>query len=208
MKKPTQFKIEDVVHFEKKCVYQGFFKLYHYQFQYKQFNGDLSQIVTRDILERGDAVIVLAYDPNNDAVVLIEQLRIGVISKAKTPWMLELIAGIIDKEGESEFDVARREAQEEAGIDVFDLRPITRYFASPGGCSEQLTIMVARVDSASAKGIHGLAEESEDIKVHVVPRTDAYQWIEDGFINNAGTIIALQWLELNHQKLREEWSAD
>ena len=61
-------------------------------------------------------------------------------------------------------------------------------------------LFVADVDSELASGVHGLEEEGEDIRVHVLPRETAYQWVVDGKINNASAIIALQWLELNWKK--------
>ena len=54
---------------------------------------------------------------------------------------------------------------------------------------------------STAKGIHGLAEENEDIRVHVVSREQAYQWVEEGKIDNAASVIALQWLQLHHHSV-------
>jgi ADP-ribose pyrophosphatase len=56
--------------------------------------------------------------------------------------------------------------------------------------------LYAEVDSSGAGGIHGLAEENEDIRVVVVPRAVAIAAIEQGLINNAMAIIALQWLQI------------
>ncbi|WP_163363672.1 NUDIX domain-containing protein, partial [Enterobacter cloacae] len=75
--------------------------------------------------------------------------------------------------GESVEDVCRREAQEEAGVVVGRCKPVLSYLASPGGTSERLSIMVGEVDAGTAEGIHGLAEEHEDIRVHVVSREQA-----------------------------------
>ena len=52
----------------------------------------------------------------------------------------------------------------------------------------------------------GLADENEDIRVHVVSREQAYQWVEEGKIDNAASVIALQWLQLHHQALKNEWA--
>jgi nudix-type nucleoside diphosphatase (YffH/AdpP family) len=57
---------------------------------------------------------------------------------------------------------------------------VLSYLASPGGTSERLSIMVGEVDATTAEGIHGLADENEDIRVHVVSREQAYQWVEEG----------------------------
>lgn len=202
---PIIFKKKDVFNLTKRILYKGFFSLYEYRFQYRKFDGSVSEAVTREILDRGHAVVLLAYDDKRDEVVLIEQIRIAAIDTQDTPWMLELIAGMMDHDNESSEEVAKREAMEEAGIMVGQCKPIISYLASPGGLTEQLHILVGQVDSSTAKGVHGLAEENEDIKVHVVSREQAYQWVEEGIINNAASIIALQWLQLNHQSLKDEW---
>lgn len=203
---PISFTKKDIVNLTKRVLYKGFFSLLEYRFQYRKFDGSLSNTVSREILERGHAVVLLAYDVKLDQVVLIEQIRIAAIETQQSPWILELIAGMVDHEGESLEEVARREAKEEAGIDIGRCKPIINYLASPGGLTEQLHIFVGETDATKAKGIHGLADENEDIKVHVVTREQAYQWVESGLINNAASIIALQWLQLNYQTLRQAWS--
>ncbi|WP_146631666.1 NUDIX domain-containing protein, partial [Salmonella enterica] len=107
--------------------------------------------------------------------------------------------------GETIEAVARREAMEEAGLTVGRTRPVISYLASPGGTSERSSILVGEVDATTAAGIHGLADENEDIRVHVVSREQAYQWVEEGKIDNAAAVIALQWLQLHHQELKNEW---
>ncbi len=202
---PIHFNQQDVFDLTKRILYKGFFSLFEYRFKYRKFDGSISETVTREILERGHAVVLLAYDAKQDNVVLIEQIRIAAIETQDSPWMLELIAGMIDHENESIEDVARREAMEEAGVTVGRCQKVISYLASPGGLTEKLHILVGEVDSSTAKGIHGLAEENEDIKVHVVSRSQAYEWVENGLINNAASIIALQWLQLNHNTLQRDW---
>ncbi|VFS38494.1 ADP-ribose pyrophosphatase [Escherichia coli] len=118
-------------------------------------------------LERGHAAVLLPFDPVRDEVVLIEQIRIAAYDTSETPWLLEMVAGMIE-EGESVEDVARREAIEEAGLIVKRTKPVLSFLASPGGTSERSSIMVGEVDATTASGIHGLADENEDIRVHVV----------------------------------------
>lgn len=202
---PVLFNKKDVFNLTKRILYKGFFSLLEYRFQYRKFDGSVSEVVSREILERGHAVVLLAYDDKRDEVVLIEQIRIAAIETEDSPWMLELIAGMMDHENESIEEVAKREALEEAGIVVGQCKPIISYLASPGGLTEKLHVLVGQVDASTAKGVHGLAEENEDIKVHVVSREQAYKWVEEGVINNAASIIALQWLQLNHLTLRNEW---
>lgn len=196
---------KDVEIIARETLYRGFFSLDLYRFRHRLFNGEMSGEVRREIFERGHAAVLLPYDPVRDEVVLVEQIRIAAWETSETPWLLEMVAGMIE-EGESPEDVARREAEEEAGLNVGRVHNILSYLASPGGTSERLTILAGEVDASTAKGIHGLVDENEDIRVHVVSRDQAYQWVEEGRIDNAASIIALQWLQLNYQKLRHEWT--
>lgn len=208
MKKPAPsavtFTKNDVEIIARETLYNGFFSLERWRFRHRLFNGEMSGEVTREIFERGHAAVLLPYDPVRDEVVLIEQIRIPAYATSETPWLLELVAGMIE-EGESVEDVARREAVEEAGLQVGRVNAFMSYLASPGGTSERLSLMVGEVDATQAKGIHGLVDENEDIRVHVVSREQAYQWVEEGKIDNAASVIALQWLQLHYEKLRTEW---
>ena len=103
-------------------------------------------------------------------------------------------------------EVVLIEQIEEAGLIVKRTKPVLSFLASPGGTSERSSIMVGEVDATTASGIHGLADENEDIRVHVVSREQAYQWVEEGKIDNAASVIALQWLQLHHQALKNEWA--
>lgn len=201
---PPQYTHNDVMVTEKDTVYHGFFKMVKYRFRHKLFAGGWSEEVSREMFERGHAAAVLPYDPATDSVVLIEQFRVGALAAGCAPWQLEIVAGMIDHEDESAEEVVKREAIEEAGISITHLDRITRYLSSSGGCSEMLDVFVGRVDSTQASGIHGLSEECEDIRVHVIPRTQAYTWVESGKIENAATIIALQWLQLHYPRLQQE----
>lgn len=194
----------DVEIIARETVYRGFFSLDLYRFRHRLFNGEMSGEVKREIFERGHAAVLLPFDPVRDEVVLVEQVRIAAYDTSETPYLLEMVAGMIEV-GETVEDVARREAQEEAGLEVGRVKKCLSYLASPGGTSERLTIMVGEVDATTAEGIHGLAEEHEDIRVHVVSREFAYQCVEDGKIDNAASVIALQWLQLHYQDLRKEW---
>lgn len=204
---PVTFTKNDVEIIARESLYSGFFSLTRYRFRHRLFNGEMSGEVVREVFERGHAAVLLPYDPVNDEVVLIEQIRIPAFDSSPTPWLLELVAGIIEP-GESPEDVVRREAVEEAGIVPGRVKPVINYLASPGGTSERLAILVGEVDARVAQGNHGLEEENEDILVHVVSREQAYQWVEEGKIDNAASVIALQWLELHHEKLREEWKPE
>lgn len=201
---PVTFTKNDVEIIARETLYRGFFSMDLYRFRHRLFNGEMSQEVRREIFKRGHAAVLLPFDPERDEVVLVEQVRIAAYDTSDTPWLLELVAGMIE-DGETVDDVARREAMEEAGIVVKRTKPVLSYLASPGGTSEHSSIMVGEVDATTANGIHGLADENEDIRVHVVSREQAYQWVEEGKIDNAASVIALQWLQLHYKELIHEW---
>ena len=194
----------DVEIIARETLYRGFFSIEECRFRHRLFNGKMSGEVRREIFERGHAAVLLPFDPVRDEVVLVEQIRIPAWETSESPWLLEMVAGMIE-EGETPEDVARRESEEEAGLNVGRVKKIMSYLASPGGATERSTVFVGEVDATTAQGIHGLADENEDIRVHVVSREQAYQWVEEGKIDNAASVIALQWLQLHYQTLRNEW---
>jgi len=137
--------------------------------------------------------------------VLVRQFRVGLIDHQADAWLLELVAGMV-KPGEKAEQVAIRESIEEADCEPTDLIRICEYFNSPGTSNEKLTLFCGRVDASTAAGIHGLEEEHEDIEVVVIPLEDAFGAIATGRINNAMTIIAIQWLQLNKATVLKGWN--
>lgn len=200
----ARFSRDDVEILQRENGYDGFFKLQKLTLKHRLFEGGWSKAIQRELFIRDPAVCALLYDPSRDAVALIEQFRIGALLDATSPWLVELVAGIVEP-GESEEDVAVRESLEEADAEALALQPICHYHVSPGGSQEEISILCAKVDSSDLGGYHGLEEEGEDIRVTVVSRQQAYTAVESGRICNAPTIIALQWLQLNWQKLQAQW---
>ncbi|MFC3031973.1 ADP-ribose diphosphatase [Pseudoalteromonas fenneropenaei] len=200
----SQFSAADVELEQPKRLFNGFFKIEEYRFRHALFNGGQSQEIRREILERGHAVAVLPYDPVRDEVLLIEQIRIGALASKASPWLLECIAGMA--EGRDDYEaVARKEAFEEAGIELEELHYMTSYLSSPGGTTERLFLYLARADLSRAGGIYGLASEGEDIKVHVMSYSEALQRLNSEEIDNAATVISLQWLALHKTQIMAKW---
>lgn len=189
---------------EQELCFQGFYRLMRYRVRHALFEGGMGSPIERELLMRGHAAGVLPYDPGRDEVVLVEQFRIGAMDSARGPWLIEIVAGLVE-EGERPEEVARREAVEEAGCQIQDLAPICTYYSSPGGSNERISLYVGRVDSAGLGGIHGLADEGENIRVEVMPAHEAFDQMARGLIDNAMSIIALQWLQLNRQRLLDAW---
>ena len=190
---------------EREVCFRGFYSLDRLHLRHLQFSSEMGPTLSRELFIRHDAVCVLPYDPQRDEVVLIEQFRVGAMGKSASPWLLELVAGLIDTDEQPE-QVALREAVEEADLALTSLWPITQYFPSPGGSDERVYLYLGRCNSQGAVVVHGLAEEGEDIRVHVLPLGDALDAVKDGRINNAASIIALQWLALNRVEVRGLWS--
>ncbi|OOF43204.1 ADP-ribose diphosphatase [Rodentibacter rarus] len=207
MSEIQQFNQRDIEILNEDVLYEGFFTLKKIQFKHKLFAGGESGVVERELLIKGAAVAVIAYDPREDAVVLVEQVRIGAAyhpEPNRSPWLLELIAGMVEK-GERPEEVALRESEEEAGVSVKHLTHCLSVWDSPGGVVERIHLFAGEVDSKKAKGIHGLACENEDILVHVVKREQAYQWMCEGKIDNGIAVMGLQWLQLNYAQLQQRW---
>jgi ADP-ribose pyrophosphatase len=196
---------EEVELVEKTTPYEGHFRIERYRLRHKRFGGGWTEVMSRELFERGYAAVVLPYDPSRDAVVLIEQFRVGAYAAGRAPWLIEPVAGIVEP-GEAPEAVARREAVEEAGCEIAELEPIGTVLPSPGGCSEVLYLYCGRVDSAGVGGIHGLAHEHEDIRAFVEPLDAALAQLAEGKYVNASTVMTLQWLALNRERLKKIWS--
>ena len=184
--------------------YQGFLGLRSYQLRHSLFAGGESPVIVRERVESYRAASVLLYDPDLDQVVLIEQFRIGALDNPGGAWVVEVIGGIID-DNEAPDLVARREAVEEAGCQIQELLPICEFMVSPGYSTERIYLFCGRVDSSGAAGIHGIDEEGEDIRVQVMAAQEAIEILYRGPITSTSTVISLQWLALNRERLLAEW---
>ncbi|MFC6633254.1 NUDIX domain-containing protein [Microbulbifer taiwanensis] len=202
-------------------VFQGFFTMLRLRLRHRLFRGGWSGEFERELFVRDPAVGVLLYDPHNDLVGLTEQFRVGALERPGGPWCLEVVAGMVEA-GESLEDVARREVLEEAGQEVEQLHFVRSYMPSPGGSSERLHLYCALVDLSDAEGHFGLEHENEDIRLRVFPRQAVVDSMEqegpagsgpagsgpEGCpIDNAATVICMQWLQLNREKLTAETAA-
>lgn len=189
---------------QHQVAFQGYFRIEKYRLRHELYAGGWTESFEREVFERGSAVAVLPYDPVRDRVVFIEQFRIGAVGKQSRPWLREVVAGIVEH-GESDEEVAHREADEEAGCTINRLEKISEFFVSPGGTTETCSLYCGEVDSRNIGGYHGLAHEFEDIRVEVVDYEQAVTWLQDGSLNSATPVIAMQWLMLNRERIRAQW---
>lgn len=195
-----QFAGKDVFGLEEKELFSGYSRICRYSFQHPLFSGGQSHSIHREVFLRPKAIAVLLLDPDQEQIVLIEQFRVGALSEPNGPWLLEIVAGVVDEHEDLE-KAAFRETKEETGCTILSLLPVGAYLASPGVSNEKLFIYCGRVQ-APKTGIYGLSEEGEDIKVHVLSIETAFQLLAQGKIVSAPAVIALQWLHINRFALR------
>ncbi len=197
------FGSDDVRILDRKTTHAGFIRVERLQLRCQLFEGGWSHPFERELVHHRSGAGVLIYDPALDKVLMIEQFRVGCIEDGKTgPWALELVAGLQENDEPAE-QLVLREAQEEAGITLTKLLRIHEYYPSPGSSSEKILLFCALADLENFQaGIHGQENENENIRSLVLDRPEADAALQAGQINNAMSIIALQWLSMNHQKLR------
>ena len=185
------YKIENEKH-----AYSGFLKVLKADVTHKSVDGKKMITASRECLERGDSVAVLAYESSSDSFLFTKQFRYPS-ARRESPWMLELVAGSIDK-GETEGKAARREVLEEIGYEINSLHKIVTYFPSPGGCSEQIHLFFTEVSSGQQiQSGGGKASEKEDIEIIKISKQETKRMLQNNEFNNSISLIGLQWYFLN-----------
>lgn len=184
--------------------YSNFLKINKIKFEYNAFKGQKMIRAEREVLERGDSVAVLIYELDSESIIFTKQFRPGAAEKdlndgfEDAGWLLEIPAGMIDQ-GEDPQQAAIREVKEELGYTITSCKSIAQFYVSPGGCTERIFLYYASVkqsDKTHAGG--GLQTEHEDIALIKINKNELSQAIENGDIRDAKTIVALQWLMLQH----------
>ncbi|MDF1747647.1 MAG: NUDIX domain-containing protein [Alphaproteobacteria bacterium] len=190
---------------EREIPFKGYFQISRYHLRHCQFKGGMGPRISREVFERGHAVCVVPYDPIRDEIALIEQFRPGAYAAGDSdPWMIEVVAGIIDSD-ESLEQVARRESSEETGLTITDLNYLGKHYMTPGGSSETIAMFVGRADFSTLGGVHGLDEEGEDIRVFSTSADEAIAMARDNRIRNAMTALALLLFDGRREVLRQDW---
>lgn len=197
----TSFNKTDVTLHKEELLHDEYFQIKRVTLSHPSYSGKTIGPFTREIFERGHAVICLPYDPVRDEVVLIEQFRPGpYVHGSDKCWLIETVAGIID-EGETAENVAIRETQEESGCKITKLYDAGFYYPTSGASTESMKCFVGMCDTSNVGGLHGLEEESEDIRAFAYPFKDALAACQAGEFQNMSLVVMLQWLALNKSKL-------
>lgn len=202
-----KFSSDDVEICQRQAGYDGFLKVDKLLLKHKLVLGGWSEEMRREIQVKSGAIGILLLDPLTHEVVLVRQFRVGMIDEDQSPWLLELVAGMIE-EGESAEDVAVRESQEEADCTPKNVVKICSYYNSPGTTNEKVHLFCGQVDASLAGGVFGLDTEHEDIEVVVLSVKELQQAVESGLINNAMTIIASFWLEKHLNAITSQWLSE
>lgn len=174
---------------------EGWTRLSSVELDYTDRSGETHRL-KREIFHRTPAACILLHDVKRDLVVLVKQFRLPAHLAGEPAWMIEAPAGLLDDQDPE--DAIRREAIEETGYRVRDVRFLFKALTSPGSVTEVVHFFFSEIDAADrVEDGGGLAEEHEDIEVMEVPFTKARAMIDSGEIFDAKTIMLLQWLALN-----------
>lgn len=183
--------------------YARFFAVEEYDLVHRRFDGAMTRPIRRAAFVMGDAVTVLPYDPVRDRVLVIQQFRAGPMARGDSQcWQIEAIAGRIDPT-ETPEQAARREAREEAGLELDALLPVSAFYPSPGAVTEYIWSFLAPADLPDGiDGVHGMEAEDEDIRGHLIPFDRLMDLVASGEIANAPLIITALWLQRERPRLR------
>jgi GDP-mannose pyrophosphatase NudK len=152
----------------------------------------------REVADHGHGACILPIDPVRGVCLLVRQWRAGAAFSGHDGWLIEACAGLLD--ADDPVGCATREAMEELGCVVHNVRLVCDIFSSPGAVSERVSLFVGEYSAADR--IHaggGLASEHEDIEVLEMPLLTAYGMIATGEICDAKTIVLLQHAMLSRR---------
>ena len=171
-------------------------------FDYQTRSGSW-RTLTRETYDRGNGATILLINRERGTLLLTRQFRFpAYVNGLDDGLLVEACAGLLD--GESPEAAIRREAEEEVGVFVRDVRKVLESYMSPGSVTEKLYFYVGEYDSPAGK-FAGIADEGEEIEVLELTLNDALEWIDDGRIQDAKTIILLLlaqtkgWLGIQNQ---------
>ena len=186
---------EDVEIQSREYVYRGFVQVEKVSLRHRLFNQrEYTPVFQRELIKRKEAAGVLIYNDAQQKFALIEQFRIGAMDDTISPWQLEIIAGVLDGD-ESPESCIRRESLEESGCTIDQLKKLFCFYPSAGACNEIFHLYVAEAELPNQGGIFGIPEESENIKLHILPYSAITDLLQGSRLCNAPVIMAMQWLQ-------------
>lgn len=171
-------------------VFQEFFGVDLATVRYEKLDGTMTRPHTRLSVERGDAVGIIVFDRDLGKLLFVRQFRYSGVRHGM-PWMVECVAGGIDK-NETALEAAHRELEEELGYRAGEMIHLGDFLSSPGGMSEQLTMYFTAVGEADrvADG-GGLAHEDEDLEIVGYTPDEVSRSLLNNEIHDAKTLVGL-----------------
>ncbi|MFB6454923.1 GDP-mannose pyrophosphatase NudK [Chitinophaga sp. Hz27] len=179
----------------KDILSDNWYTLYKVTYDYKTRNGEW-QTHTREAYDRGNGAVILLYNPASGKIILTSQFRLpSFINGNSSGMLIEACAGLLDANEPEE--CIRREAEEETGFRIHDVRKIFEAYMSPGSVTEILHFFVAEYNPAmKISDGGGLEHEQEEIEVLELPIDKAMAMIASGEIKDGKTIMLLQYVKL------------
>ncbi len=163
-------------------------------FDYRRNDGTWETQV-RQTYDRGNGAVILPFDRERSTVLLVRQFRYPTFITGHPDLLIEACAGLLDDHDPE--TAIRKEAEEELGYRLRDVRRVYTTYMSPGSVTERLTFFTADytpADRISDGG--GAADEGEDIEVLEITLDEALAQVRDGTIVDAKTIMLIQHLKL------------
>ena len=172
----------------------GFVKLARYTIGYTRRDGTADRLV-REVHDHGHGASVLPYDARRGTVLLVRQFRLpAYLTDGGNGFIIEACAGLLD--GDDPAVCASREAEEELGVRVSNLRHVMTAYGSPGCVTEHIALFLADYDHDSrVNSGGGHAHEGEDIEVLEMPFAKMQKMVKDGLIVDAKTVLLSLFLE-------------
>ncbi|HJS83853.1 MAG TPA: NUDIX domain-containing protein [Acetobacteraceae bacterium] len=173
----------------------NWFKLEEITFEQTRRDG-ARQTLKREVYYNGPGAAVLPIDQARATVLLVRQLRIPAFVNGDGAMLIELCAGLVE-DGHDPADTVRKEAEQEMGVRLRNLRKVYSLYTSPGASAEKLHLFVADYgpDDVVGKG-GGVRGEGEEIETLELPIARAWEMVTAGEIVDAKTVLLLQHMRL------------
>lgn len=147
----------------------------------------------REVYDRGNGATILLYNRHKQTVVLVRQFRIATwINGNEDGMLIETCAGLLDSDEPEE--CVRKEAIEETGFEVGEVRKLFELFMSPGGVTELIYFFIAEYNDTQ-RANDGGGVDDEDIEVLELPYHRALEMMANGEIRDGKAVILLQYLQ-------------
>lgn len=181
---------------KKQLLSDNWYTLNKYTFEYQKYDGSW-ETQHREAYDRGNGAVILLYNKKKENVILTKQFRMPTyVNGNEDGMMIEACAGILEK-GNAE-ETIKMEVEEETGYHIEKVQKVFESYMSPGSVTEILYFFIGEYEPKMKVGEGGGAEdETENIEVLEMPFDEAVEMVASGEIQDAKTIMLIQWAQLN-----------